>query len=104
MFLRLKPAIERKLHLPETISLRKGELSKTEFEIFLKLPLFSRVWQMRFDVEVRLFLAMRSRLAVSLEIDDGNEEPGIDWLRLNLVSWREPIGQLRQRRVEHESA
>ncbi len=44
-----------------------------------------------FDVEVRLFLGKRVQLGTSQEIDDGNEKPCFDWLRLNLVSWREPI-------------
>jgi hypothetical protein len=41
--------------------------------VFLKLPLLSRVWQMRFDVEVRLSLAMRVLEIISLETDCGNE-------------------------------
>jgi hypothetical protein len=58
---------------------------------FLKLPLLSRVWQMRFDVDVRHSLVRRILEIILPETDCGNENLDFNWLRLKVVSWRGPI-------------
>jgi len=54
MFLRFKPAIGENF----TYQRQFPDARDENIRVFLKLPLLSRVWQMRFDVEVRLSLAM----------------------------------------------
>src|SRR5467141_265420 len=54
MFLRFKPAIGEN----STYQREFPDARDENIRFFLKLPLLSRVWQMRFDVEVRLSLAM----------------------------------------------
>jgi hypothetical protein len=69
MFLRFKPAIGENFTYQRQFPGARDE----NIRVFLKLPLVSRVWQMRFDVEVRLSLAMRVLEIISLETDCGNE-------------------------------
>jgi hypothetical protein len=53
MFLRFKPAIGENF----TYQRQFPDARDENIRDFLKLPLLSRVWQMRFDVELRLSVA-----------------------------------------------
>jgi hypothetical protein len=69
MFLRFKPAIGENSNYQRQFPDARDE----NIRIFLKLLPFSRVSQMRFDVEVRLSPAMKLFEIISLETDCGNE-------------------------------
>jgi hypothetical protein len=84
MFLRFKPAIAENSNYQRQFHDARDENVRD----FLKLPLLSRVWQMRFDVDVRRSLARRILEIILPETDCGNENLDFNWLRLKVVSWR----------------
>jgi hypothetical protein len=75
MFLRFKPAIGENF----TYQRQFADARDENIRNFLKLPLVSWVWQMRFDVEVRLSLVARILAIILLEIDCGNENLNFNW-------------------------
>jgi hypothetical protein len=69
MFLRFKPAIAENSTYQRQFRDARGE----NIRDFLKLPPLSWVWQMRFDLDVRLSLVTRILEIVMWETDCGNE-------------------------------